>query len=249
MAAHAWTRAAEPWRPVTGTSWEWQISGRVDTSHDVAMYDVDLFDTPLATIDRLHREGRVVICYFSAGTLETFRHDVGALDEAAIGRDLRGWKRERWLDVRAASVRGLMLARLDLAVERRCDGVEPDNVDAYENESGFDLTADDQLAYDRFLAREAHARGLSVGLKNAVGLARALEPDFDWALDEECLVYRECHALAPFIAAGKAVFHVEYTRGPPSPDAVRGICTSPAIRGFSTLVKTREIGPDRASCG
>jgi hypothetical protein len=141
-----------------------------------------------------------------------------------------------------------MASRLDLAVERRCDGVEPDNVDAYQNASGFDLTAEDQLAYDRFLAREAHARGLSVGLKNTVGLARALEPAFDWALDEECLAYRECGALAPFVAAGKAVFHVEYTRGAPTDEALRSICAATAIRGFSTLVKTRELGPERASC-
>ena len=46
------------------------------------------------------------------------------------------------------------------------DGVEPDNVDRYVNASGFDLDADAQLAFNRFIANEAHARGLSVGLKN-----------------------------------------------------------------------------------
>lgn len=42
-----------------------------------------------------------------------------------------------------------MQARLDLAVQKGCDGVEPDNVDGYQNNSGFPLTAQDQLAYNR----------------------------------------------------------------------------------------------------
>lgn len=39
-------------------------------------------------------------------------------------------------------------ARLDLAVEKHCDGIEPDNVDAYNSDSGFPLTGDDQLTYN-----------------------------------------------------------------------------------------------------
>ena len=57
------------------------------------------------------------------------------------------------------------------------DGVEADNVDGYANDSGFPLTAADQLRFNRFLARAAHARGLSIGLKNDLGQAAALEPD------------------------------------------------------------------------
>jgi hypothetical protein len=39
------------------------------------MYDVDLFDVPNATIDKLHNDGRVVVCYFSAGSFENWRGD------------------------------------------------------------------------------------------------------------------------------------------------------------------------------
>ncbi len=58
-----------------------------------------------------------------------------------------------------------MLRRLDLAVTKGCDGVEPDNMDGYANDSGFPLTAEDQLTFNRFIANEAHRRGLAVGLK------------------------------------------------------------------------------------
>lgn len=56
----------------------------------------------------------------------------------------------------------LWLNRLDVAVYKGCDGVEPDNVDGYTNNTGFILTAEDQLMYNRFLADEAHERGLLI---------------------------------------------------------------------------------------
>ena len=80
------------------------------------------------------------------------------------------------------------------------------NVDAYANESGFPLSAADQLTFNRFVATAAHVRGLSVGLKNDLDQARTLQPHFDWALNEQCFQYDECERLKPFVDAGKAVF-------------------------------------------
>ncbi|MGB5401900.1 MAG: endo alpha-1,4 polygalactosaminidase, partial [Thermoanaerobaculia bacterium] len=100
---------------------------------------------------------------------------------------------------------------LDLARSKGCKGVEPDNVDAYQKASGFPLVADDQLAFNRWLATEAHRRGLSVGLKNDLDQVTDLEPAFDWALNEQCFEFAECDLLQPFVDAGKAVFGVEYT--------------------------------------
>jgi hypothetical protein len=84
-------------------------------------------------------------------------------------------------------------------VEARCDGVEPDNVDGYANDNGLGLTAEDQLDFNRFLAREAHARELSVGLKNDLDQIDELVGDFDWLLNEECHANGECEALTPFV--------------------------------------------------
>ena len=35
------------WRPAPCTSWQWQLTGTIDTSFDVEMYDIDLFDVPI----------------------------------------------------------------------------------------------------------------------------------------------------------------------------------------------------------
>ena len=61
--------------PAPGVSWQWQIQGTIDTSVAVDIYDVDLFDAPETTIAALQAAGRMVFCFFSAGTKEDWRRD------------------------------------------------------------------------------------------------------------------------------------------------------------------------------
>ncbi len=238
-----------PWSPPPGTSWQWQLTGTIDESVDVAMYDVDLFETPKATVASLHSKGRIVICYFSAGSREDWRPDAGEFQAADYGKKLDNWPGENWLDIRSANVRAIMKKRLDLAVDKGCDGVEPDNVDGESNDTGFPLSKQDQLDYNGFLATESHARSLSVGLKNALELVPDLVSQFDWALNEECLSYSECDLLKPFLNANKAVFHVEYVDQPSQGAAKQtSVCGDSTITGFSTLIKTWDLDAWRLAC-
>ncbi len=232
------------WRPTPGTSWQIQFSGTIDESLDVEAYDVDLFDTPEYVMDALHPRGVRVICYFSAGSHEDWRDDAADFPAEVLGDPLDGWPGERWLDVRAASVRDVMRARLDFAVTRGCDAVDPDNVDGFANPSGFPLTGDDQLDYNRFLADEAHARGLAIGLKNDVGQIDALVDDFEFQINEECFDYDECDTLAPFVDAGKPVFQLQYG----DPGLADTICPDANARDFDTLIKNLELDAPRTPC-
>ncbi len=226
----------------TGTTWQWQLTGSIDDSFDVDMYDVDLFNITEAEITSLQAQGRTVICYFSAGTWEEWRDDADDFDDAAIGETMEEWDDEKWLDVRHDSTREMVEARLDIAAAKGCDGVEPDNMDGYANDTGFDLTGLDQLDFNKFVAQAAHARGLSVGLKNDVDQLEALEGCFDWALNEECLAYDECDKYAPFVEAGKAVFHVEYVDDiDDGADLAGDVCGDATIEGFSTLIKEWDL--------
>ena len=167
------------WQPTPNTSWQWQLTGEIDTSYDVDMYDIDLFDVPQGVMDELHGDGRIVICYFSAGSYEEWRPDAGDFPDEVLGEPLDDWPGERWLDIRRIDLLGtIMTARMDLAVQKGCDGVEPDNVDGYANDSGFPLTAEDQLTYNIWLSTEAHQRGLSIGLKNDLDQILELLPIF-----------------------------------------------------------------------
>ncbi|MCG3211095.1 MAG: hypothetical protein FOGNACKC_04732 [Anaerolineae bacterium] len=231
------------WQPAPGTSWQWQLSGSIDTSFAVQMYDIDLFDTPQSVIDQLHAGGRVVICYFSAGSWEDWRADATDFPASVLGNQLDGWPDEKWLDIRQLDILGpLMQARLDLAVQKQCDGVEPDNVDGYTNNSGFPLAAANQLAYNIWLAEQAHSRGLSIGLKNDLGQIPQLVSYFDWALNEQCFEYTECDALTPFVDAGKAVFGVEYNL------ETSAFCSQANTRNFDWLKKNLVLDAARTAC-
>jgi hypothetical protein len=231
------------WQPVPRTSWQWQLTGEIDTSFDVQMYDIDLFDAPQSTIDQLHTDGRVVICYFSAGSWEDWRPDADQFPDSVLGKPLEGWPGEKWLDIRQLGVLGpIMGARLDLAVQKGCDGVEPDNVDGYANNSGFPLSYQDQLTYNTWIADQAHARGLSVGLKNDLDQVGDLLPYFDWALNEECFSYDECDLLLPFVGADKAVFGVEYELAPAK------FCPQANAMNYSFLKKNWDLDAWRIDC-
>jgi hypothetical protein len=231
------------WRPAPHTTWQWQLTGRVDLSVRARLFDIDLFDTPARVVARLHARGRRVVCYLSAGSFERGRPDEGSFPAAVLGRPLEGYPDERWLDIRRIDVLGpIMERRLDLCRRKGFDAVEADNVDGYANPTGLPLTGADQLAYNRFLAQAAHARGLSIGLKNDLDQVQALEPSFDWALNEQCFQYDECDRLTPFVRARKAVFTVEYELQPAA------FCARARRLGFMSMRKHLDLDAWRAPC-
>jgi hypothetical protein len=231
------------WVPSPGSSWQWQLSGEIDTSIEAEMYDLDLFDTPQRVIDQLHSAGRTVICYFSAGSWENWRPDAQAYPAEILGKPLEGWQDERWVDIRQVdALEPILVGRLDLAAQKDCDGVEADNVDAYANDSGFPLTAQDQLDFNRWLAGQSHARGLSIGLKNDLDQIPDLLPYFDWALNEQCFEFDECNLLLPFIQSNKAVFGVEYNLEPDQ------FCPEANALNFDWLKKNLELDSFRLAC-
>lgn len=234
---------AKRWSPQPGTAWQWQLDGDLDLSIDVPVYDVDGERTTKAQVDALHRLGRRVICYVNVGAYENFRTDKTRFPAQVLGKPLDGWPDERWLDIRRWDVLApIMAARFGACRAKGFDAIEPDNVDAYSNESGFPLTAEDQLEFNRRIAMLAHRIGLSVGLKNDVDQVRALQPSFDFAVNEECMKYDECALLTPFRQAGKAVLHVEYDLAPAE------FCARAKQLGFSSMRKPLILRAERQPC-
>eukprot|EP01083_Nonionella_stella_P070383 188256_1 len=232
------------WKPTPGTTWQWQIdSPNISDIYDVEMYDVDLFDVSTSTIASLHAQDRKVICYFSAGSWEDWRSDADQFVESVKGNNLEGWAGEKWLDISDWITLGpIMTSRMDLAVSKHCDGIEPDNVDGYANNNGFDLTSDDQITYNIHLATEAHSRDLAIGLKNDLDQIESLLDHFDFAINEECNVYDECHKLVNFTQNNKAVFGVEYEL-----DVTR-FCEETNAFGFDFLAKNWDLDACVYSC-
>jgi hypothetical protein len=191
-----------------------------------------------AAVRALHVRGAKVIGYIDVGTAETWRPDFPELqafdqscDGCLFGDPLSNYPDEYWLNINT-DVTGInpntgrvqsaqrflldeMLARLKEAKLIGVDAVEFDDVDAWQNRTGLSISAETQLQYNSRLANLAHQLGLSVGLKNDLDQARALQPYFDFAINEECWDYSECRALKAWPSVyGKAVFNVEYQWGP-----------------------------------
>jgi hypothetical protein len=228
-------------------TWQWQLQGAINGTYDADVYDIDLFDTPSSVIDELHDADRLVICYFSAGSYEEWREDAAEFVDEDLGESLDGWEGERWVDIRSESIRSVMQSRLDLAAERGCDGVEPDNVTAHNNSTGFDIGAEDQLSFNTFLADSSRERGLLVGLKNDLIQIPELVALFDFAVNEECVEYDECDAYGPFVDAGKPVFGAEYSEAALNdPDAT---CAAAAAAGLTALILPLDLDDSfRISC-
>jgi hypothetical protein len=231
------TWPAEPVR-----SWQWQLHGTLDLTVDAEVYELDAFTTPAAAVDRLHTAGKRAVCYVNAGAYEDFRPDAGRFPAAVLGSP-NGWPGERWLDVRRwDSLEPVLTDRFTLCRDKGFDAVEADNVDGYANRSGFPLTGQDQLTFNRALARLAHGLGLAVGLKNDLEQAESLEPDFDFAVNEECFRFSECELLDPFVAAGKSVLHVEYAVDTAT------FCRTTREYGFASMRKHPSLDAWRQPC-
>ena len=253
--------AANWWSPkaTDHLSWQWQLQGRIRTRFHVDMYDVDLFDTSQSVIDELHGDGRVVVCYFSAGTYESWRGDWAEFfdfiqsgvsyegGELPFAGKMDEWD-ERWLDIREIDLLApIMKSRLALAASKKCDAVEPDNMDAFTNEgeTGIPISYEEQLAYNQFISTEAHAVGLSVGLKNDLDQLEDLVDHYDWALNEQCFEFKEydeCDRYKVFTDQNKAVFGVEYKGW------ICKFCAKARAADLSWLKKKYRLGAYRRGC-
>ncbi len=224
------------WKPGPQTTWDIQLQGTIKPSSKVAAFDLDLFDTKQSLIDQFKKNGVKVICYFSAGTYENWRDDRSSFPSSVIGKKLPEWEGENWLDVRKVeTLRGIMGKRMDVAVKKKCDAVDPDNVDGYTQNSGFKISYQDQLRYNIMLAEEAHKRGLAIGLKNDLDQINDLVSHFDFAINEQCHQYKECSLLDPFVKKNKAVFGIEYEL------STDKFCSSAKKRKFSFVQKKYDL--------
>lgn len=243
------TNTTVKWQPAVGTKWQIVLKNPInDTSVDAPVYDLDLFDNEASVITDLHDLGRKVICYFSAGTYENWRSDKDDFPSADLGNNLDDWPGEKWVNVKSTKIRKIMQTRLDLAVKKGCDGVDPDNIDGYDNDNGLKLTQADAIEYVNWLASQSHSRGLSIGLKNGGDIISSVIDNMQWCVNEQCAQYDECDTYAAFVEADKPVFQIEYPKGEDTNNnkdvttkQVSTSCTATGSGNFSTVIKNMNL--------
>lgn len=241
------------WNPTVGASWNIKLldvpkpAQADDDSYHI--WDFDMAEAPKSLIDAFHAKGHPVICYFSAGSWENFRKDKDEFPKASLGKVMDGWPDERWVDISNPGVRKLMKKRIEKAAAKGCDGIDPDNINGYENDTGLDLTKDETVDFVKFLAKTAHDLGMSFGLKNGGAIVERVVDVSQWCIVEQCVKYNECQLYQPFIKKGKPVLHIEYTEKDPAPPKfVSKACGNSHAKGFSTLIKHLNLNSWTTTC-
>jgi hypothetical protein len=234
------------WTPQPGQSWQIQYEGDIDLDVDADIYNLDLFETTPEMIETLHAMDKKVVCYLNAGAWEDWRPDSGDFPEEILGKKYEGWPGERWIDIRQIDLlQTPITARLDLCAQKGFDGVDPDNVEGYTNDTGFPIRAEDQLIYNRWLAAQAHARNLGIGLKNDPDQAETLAPYFDWITTESCFQEDLYMQVTAFLEAGKPIIAVEYTSNPAQ---INAICQHALANQVEIIFKHRQLDAWRKIC-
>lgn len=212
-----------PLFPGPGSVADYQLGGAYAPSAEV----------DLVVRDRTERSvrGTYSVCYVNGfqtqpGTLRWWgRKHPDLLLRDGRGRLVRDadWPDEVLLDIRTRGKRARLAAVLRGQIEqcgrKGFEAVEPDNLDAWTRSRGL-TTKRQTVAYAGHLVRAAHRAGLAVAQKNTAEVLRS-RIGFDFAVVEECQVYRECDQFVR--AYGSRVVEVEYTRS-----AFRAACRARA---------------------
>lgn len=245
--------AAAPWVPTPGVQWQWQLSSvptqaQLNTAYasGARAFDIDGDDATAQDVTRIHALGPNVgaVCYIDAGGWEDYRSDAAKFPTSVKGKSIDGWPSERWLDVRQVDVlKPIMAARVEMCRSKGFDAVEPDLLDGWQNSTGFPISGAQQITYNRMIADLAHTAGLSVAQKGDSDQSAALQPYFDWTLNEQCGQYNECAPLNAYRAAGKAVWIVEY-----SGTAAKFCAKDFPIAGAAAMKKNVNLTAPRTPC-
>ncbi|KAF2758818.1 hypothetical protein EJ05DRAFT_438107 [Pseudovirgaria hyperparasitica] len=253
-AATSGPRPTGVWQPAVNASWQIILQAPIELSSDatsvtpdVEIYDIDLFTNDQEVFDTLRRLGKKIICYFSAGSYEPGRPDSGNFADSDKGKELDGWPGEHWLNLSSENVRNIMQKRIQLAHDKGCDAIDPDNVDGYNNDNGLDLTPDDSVAFMEYLSSVSLPLNLSMGLKNAGDIIDHVLNITHFSVNEQCVQYAECEQFSAYINDTKPVFHIEYPDDVTSlsTDKRNGYCEDQGdaaySNNFSTVLKNMNL--------
>lgn len=232
--------------PTQGSNWDWQLTETVTPPEGVRVFDTDPDHVTRAQIEALNADGVYTICYVSVGTLENYRADRDKFPAAIVGNRYEDWPDENFLDIRDRKhLPALMADRFSRCKAMGFDAVEPDNMDVYENNSGFPLTREDAVRYVNLLATTAHMMGLEIGQKNAPALTDDLVRTMDFIITESCFQDAWCAQVLPYVRFGKPVFDAEYTDR--DIDFITA-CRRAKKMGVSVILKDRDLGSERQVC-
>ena len=233
------------WQPLASDQlrWQLQLQGDIRLLDGVDVYAADS-SASKASVDAAKNSGARVMCYISAGSAENWRVDYYDFPAEAIGNAYANWEGEWWLDTsNIEAIAPVMRARLDACQSKGFDAIDADNVNGFENNTGFNLSRQDSVNYIRWLSNEAHARGMAFSLKNTESLIGDVVDSVDMLQSESCYVYGNCVAASAMIERNKPVFAVEYQENISQSEFFDGVCPQAGALGLSMIYRDLQLLP------
>lgn len=240
------------YKPKIGDSFDWRLDSinlnEVD-QYTCKIIDIDAFSATKELVDAFHARGIKVIAYVSVGTIENYRPDTALLPPEIIGNIYPEWPDERFLDIREIEkLKPFITFRFDMIKQKGFDGIEPDNIDIYTMETGFNLTLNDARLFCEWIIDEAHKRNLSIGQKNAEELVPLLYKKFDWALTESIFYYHTQNNFSLYVSADKPVFSAEYIDQMSITDFNTFVCPRAKELKYYAFLKHRNLTKWKYEC-
>ena len=237
--------ASDYFKPQIGDDFEWRLDSigleEVKDYH-CKIIDIDAFSASKELVEAFHKQGIKVIAYISVGTIENFRPDGALLPVEIIGNIYPDWPDERFLDIRQIDkLKPFIQSRFDMIRDKGFDGIEPDNMDGYNEFNGFNLTVEDTRLFCEWIIDEAHSRGLCIGQKNTEELVPLLYEKFDFALTEDVFNMNTQADYTPYISSGKPVFSAEYTDVMSPAEFSNTVCPKAKTLNYFAFLKHRDL--------
>lgn len=267
--------------PDNGPEFQWELdhplnihsvadtgSGAVNAlgkrSGATTVFDIDGIINPASTVTAVHKLKDKAICYIEVGAAGNYYSAAEEhlrvtyyqqLSQAGdLGRAEPGYP-EYYLNINAPSVPRI----IEAMIKQQCaakgfDAVEPDIDDSYTDSTGFSITEQENIRFDRTLGAYAHGLGLAWGQKNGDNdpeFSQALEPTTDFLLDEECNYYQTCGVVTPpYVRARKLVLNAEYTDdwGTNVTADLRRFCPADVAGHIDGLLFTTTLAGQRNPC-
>ncbi len=250
--------------PSGKVSWDWQIGAGTEANvglpAGVKLLDLDGFDMSAAKVASLKSSGVYAVCYINAGSYEPGRPDSAMYPAALKLQADPDWPGEFFLDVTDVFKPGSVLAsilqaRFKMCKDKGFDALEPDNLQNDENITSGQITLQQQLDFNGWVADAAHAAGLAVFQKNGPDkvllkdrTGKMMVEKFDGILNEQCQEFTECAALAEYPMRGKPALDVEYKAALTVDCAASGTLQINALKKDLLLVGMNAGGYLRTAC-
>jgi hypothetical protein len=226
------------YEPKSRSSWHID-SSYSPTSKNVELYVVELFLTnPESRVEKVGSDETKVICKMSAGAYDVdiernFQIEDHPYPEIAVGK-IRDDNRTYWVDINSDEVQIIMRERIKIASNIGCDGVLFTEVSSWKEDTGFEITEDEQIIYNRFLSGKAHENNLFAGFSDIEDQIYSHTLFADLIFSNNCYQDENCIKYEDFSEIG-AVLNLEYVPNGTNID-INQICLYSKAYGIETRI-------------